>query len=68
MMIDGDYLRRQAETCLMLSRSTFDLTVAGRLRALAAELRAAAAAFDLGNHGFPTHAIGDGGSRAGGRD
>ena len=56
-MIDGDYLRRQAETCLMLSRSTFDLTVAGRLRALAAELKAKATALDDEDHHFPTHMI-----------
>jgi hypothetical protein len=56
-MIDGDYLRRQAEICLTLSRSTFDLTVAGRLRALAAELRTTAAALDVGHNGFPHHAM-----------
>jgi hypothetical protein len=36
------YLLRQEEALLILSRATFDLTVAGRLRALAAEFRAKA--------------------------
>jgi hypothetical protein len=34
-----NYLLRQAEALLHLSRATFDLAVAGRLRALAAEFR-----------------------------
>lgn len=34
------FLRRQADLCTMLSRSTFDLTVAARLRVMAEELRA----------------------------
>jgi hypothetical protein len=34
-----NFLRRQADLCTMLSRSTFDLTVAGRLRVMAEELR-----------------------------
>lgn len=33
------FLRRQADVCIALSRSTFDLTVAGRLRVMAEELR-----------------------------
>jgi hypothetical protein len=33
------YLLRQADALLILSRATFDLTVAGRLRVLAAEFR-----------------------------
>jgi hypothetical protein len=36
------YLQRQAELCLVLSRATIDLTVASRLRAMAADLRAKA--------------------------
>jgi hypothetical protein len=35
----SNYLLRQADTLLNLSRATFDLTVAGRLRVLAAEFR-----------------------------
>ena len=38
----SSYLLRQAEALLILSRATFDLAVAGRLRALAAEFRAKA--------------------------
>jgi hypothetical protein len=36
---DISFLRRQAEHCIALSRATFDLTVAGRLRRMADELR-----------------------------
>ena len=38
----SNYLLRQAEALLHLSRGTFDLALAGRLRALAAEFRAKA--------------------------
>ena len=41
-MRDSNFLRRQAEHCIALSRATIDLTVAGRLRAMAAEFRAKA--------------------------
>ena len=34
----SDYLRRQAEVCTAISRATFDLTMAGRLREMAADL------------------------------
>jgi hypothetical protein len=42
----SSYLRRQAEVLLSLSRATFDLGLAGRLRALAMELRAKAQELD----------------------
>jgi hypothetical protein len=45
-MRNSAFLRRQAEACIALSRATFDLTVAGRLRAMAAELRARASEED----------------------
>jgi hypothetical protein len=45
-MRNADFLRRQAETCIVLSRATFDLTLAGRLRGMAAELRTQAAEED----------------------
>jgi hypothetical protein len=45
-MIDADYLRRQAESCLNLSRATFDLAIAGRLRVLADELKRKAQELD----------------------
>jgi hypothetical protein len=47
------YLLRQAELLLNLSRATFDLAVAGRLRALAAEFRAKAQELDR-NARIPT--------------
>jgi hypothetical protein len=45
-MLDSDFLRRQAELCLNLSRATFDLVIARRLRTMAEELEAKAAALD----------------------
>jgi hypothetical protein len=42
----SNYLRRQAEVLLSLSRATIDLGVAGRLRVLAMELRAKAQELD----------------------
>jgi hypothetical protein len=38
-MVSGAYLRRQAEILIGMSRATFDLTTAGRLRRMAAELQ-----------------------------
>ena len=46
MKQQSDFLRRQAELCLALSRATFDLTMAGRLRAMAEEFKHKAAEFD----------------------
>jgi hypothetical protein len=45
-MISGAYLRRQAEILTAMSRATFDLTIAGRLRRMAAELQDKAAEED----------------------
>jgi hypothetical protein len=45
-MVSGAYLRRQAEVLIAMSRATFDLTIAGRLRRTAAELQAKAAELD----------------------
>jgi hypothetical protein len=42
-MISGAYLRQQAETFIAMSRSTFDLGIARRLREMASELRTRAA-------------------------
>jgi hypothetical protein len=50
-MLQADYLRRQAETCLNLSRATFDLGIAGRLRALAEELLRKAAEIEREDYG-----------------
>ena len=41
-----EFLRRQAENCLRIARSCFDLTSAERLRLMAAELNAKAAEMD----------------------
>jgi len=46
-MISGAYLRRQADTLIAMSRATFDLTIAGRLRRMAAELQDKAAEEDI---------------------
>jgi hypothetical protein len=50
------YLRRQAEFCIALSRATIDLTVAGRLRALAADFHTKAAEWD--NEHSPSQPMG----------
>ena len=45
-MVSGAYLRWQAEILITMFRATFDLTIAGRLRRMAAELKAKAAEQD----------------------
>ena len=45
-MVSGAYLRRQAEILIAMSRATFDLTIAGRLRRMGAELQSKAAELD----------------------
>ena len=42
-MINGAYLRRQTEILIAVSRTTFDLAAARRLREVASELQAKAA-------------------------
>jgi hypothetical protein len=42
-MVSGAYLRQQAEILIAMSRGTFDLGVAGRLREMASELETRAA-------------------------
>ena len=42
-MVSGAYLRQRAEILMAMSRATFDLGVAGRLRAMASELQTRAA-------------------------
>jgi len=42
-MVSSAYLRQQAEILIAMSRATFDLGVAGRLRIMASELQARAA-------------------------
>jgi hypothetical protein len=41
-MINAEFLRRQAENCLRIARSCFDLGSAERLRLMAVELQAKA--------------------------
>jgi hypothetical protein len=43
VMISGAYLRQQAEILITMSRATFDLGIADRLRKMASELQARAA-------------------------
>jgi hypothetical protein len=45
-MSTSEYLRLQAEHCLRIARSCFDLASAERMRLLATELRAKAAEID----------------------
>ena len=45
-MLNPEFLRRQAENCLRIARSCFDLASAERLRLMAAELNAKAAEMD----------------------
>ena len=52
----SDYLRRQAELCTAISRATFDLTMAGRLREMAADLRDKAAELE-DEMALPPHMI-----------
>jgi hypothetical protein len=42
-MVSGAYLHQQAEILIAMSRATFDLGVAGRLREMASELHTRAA-------------------------
>jgi hypothetical protein len=53
---DINFLRRQAELCVALSRATFDLTVAGRLRRMAEEFRAKASNWEHQLDHMPAHA------------
>jgi hypothetical protein len=42
-MLTPEFLRRQAESCLLIARSCFDLRSAEQLRLMAAEFKAKAA-------------------------
>ena len=55
---DISFLRRQAEHCIALSRATFDLTVAGRLRTMADEFRARASHWEDELDHMPAHVVG----------
>jgi hypothetical protein len=45
-MLTPEFLRRQAESCLLIARSCFDLRSAEQLRLMAAELKEKAAEMD----------------------
>jgi hypothetical protein len=64
----SDFLRRQAELCVAISRATFDLTMAGRLRAMAAEFQVKAAELDDDMAQFAAHMLPRDGSAKGQRD
>ena len=53
----SDFLRRQAELCVAISRATFDLTMAGRLRAMAAEFQRKATELDEEMAQFALHML-----------
>ena len=61
---DVSFLRRQAELCIALSRATFDLTVAGRLRTMADEFRARASRWEHEIDHMPAHVVRRNGSPA----
>lgn len=63
----NDYLRRQAELCIAISRATFDLTMAGRLRDMAVGLQGKAAELE-DEMGFPPHLIAGNGASEDQRD
>jgi hypothetical protein len=65
---DINFLRRQAEFCIALSRATFDLTVAGRLRTMAEELRAKASQLEDDLEQMPPHMFGRNGTSGGDMD
>jgi len=56
-MLSAEYLRRQAETCLRIARTCFDLGSAERMRLLAAELKAKANEIEK-RDGVAPHMIG----------
>jgi len=56
MMGMPNYLRRQADNCLWIARTGFDLATAERLRHMAADLRAKADELDCANRaGMEAH-------------
>jgi hypothetical protein len=54
---DISFLRRQAEHCIALSRATFDLTIASRLRTMADEFRTRASQLEDDHEGLPAHVM-----------
>ena len=62
---DISFLRRQAEHCIALSRATFDLTIASRLRTMADEFRLRATHWEEAIDQMPAHVMGGNGSSSG---
>jgi len=62
---DISFLRGQAEHCIALSRATFDLTIASRLRTMAEELRARASQWEDDHATTPAHVVRRNGSSNG---
>jgi hypothetical protein len=60
-MLSAEYLRRQAETCLRIARTCFDLASAERMRLMASELTAKANEIEKQDAVAP-HMIGRNGS------
>jgi hypothetical protein len=52
---DSQFLHRQADLCTALSRATFDLTLAGRLRGMAEDLHRKASEWDDETDFSPHH-------------
>jgi hypothetical protein len=55
-MVISAYLRQQAEILIAMSRATFDLGVAGRLRIMASEFQNRAAGQEA-EHGFADNEV-----------
>jgi len=62
---DSQFLRRQAELCIALSRATFDLTLAGRLRNMAEEFRNKASEWEDEGEAYFPHIHNGNGSQTG---
>ena len=62
---DISFLRRQADHCIALSRATFDLTIASRLRAMADEFQTRAARWEDRLDRMPAPAMSANGSSNG---
>jgi hypothetical protein len=54
-MLSPQFLRSQAENCLRIARTCFDLASAERLRLMAAELNAKAVEIEEQNRPWPSH-------------
>jgi hypothetical protein len=57
---DSQFLHQQADLCTALSRATFDLTLAGRLRVMAGDLHRKASEWDEEGDFSPHHFNGTG--------